>query len=89
MYLCAFLIARRQGNRLKGPCPQASGYELANQDEMSPAAGNDDDEEALVEENLEDEDDFEVSAATMTGHGRENQSLMRLRSSSGGEDELA
>ena len=56
---------------------------------MSPAAGNDDDEEALVEENLEDEDDFEVSAATMTGHGRENQTLMRLRSSSGGEDELA
>ena len=66
---------------MKGPCPQASGYELANQDEMSPAAGNDDDE-ALVEETLEDEDDFEVSAATMTGHGRENQSLMRLRSSS-------
>ena len=73
---------------MKGPCPQASGYELANQDEMSPAAGNDDDE-ALVEENLEDEDDFEVSAATMTGHGRENQTLMRLRSSSGGEEELA
>ena len=46
-------------------------------------------EKMKVDETLEDEDDFEVSAGAFeeqTGAGRR---LMRLRSSSGGEDEIA
>ena len=93
LFLCIFLIARRHGKRLKEQNPQASGYELANQDELSPAAGNgnsnEDDDNVLVDEALEDEDDFEVTAGAFeeqTGAGRR---LMRLRSSSGGEDEVA
>ena len=83
-----FFIARRQGNRFKDPCPQASGYELANQDEMTPAAGHNigDDDDGLVEETLEDEDDFEVSSGNI--NEKDHRGLMRLRSSSG-ENELA
>ena len=89
LFVCAFFIARRQGNRYKDLYPQASGYELANQDEMSPATGADDDDDVLVEETLEDEDDFEVSSGNITsGLRKENRGLMRLRSSSG-ENELA
>ena len=86
--MCVFFIARRQGNRFKDPCPQASGYELANQDEITPAAGNHigDEEDGLVEENLEDEDDFEVTSSNVKE--KEHRGLMRLRSSSG-ENELA
>merc|ERR1712150_459076 len=50
LFLCIFFIARRQGDRFKDSHPQASGYELANQDEMSPASGhhnNEDDEDTL------------------------------------------
>ena len=88
MFLCVFFIARRQGNRFKDPCPQASGYELANQDEIIPAAGNPngDEEDGLIEETLEDEDDFEVSSNNV--NEKERRGLMRLRSSSG-ENELA
>ena len=91
MFLCAFLIARRHGNRFKDPCPQASGYELANQDELTPAAGNfnGDDDDIIIEETLEDEDDFEVSSGSLSGQGEEGRGLMRLRSSSGGEEQLA
>lgn len=88
VFLCVFFIARRQGNRFKDPCPQASGYELANQDETIPAAGNPigDEEDGLIEETLEDEDDFEVSSNNV--NEKERRGLMRLRSSSG-ENELA
>ena len=93
LFLCVFLIARRHGNRLKEQNPQASGYELANQDELSPAAGNEnsneDDDNGLVDEILEDEDDFEVSAGACEEQNGAGRRLMRLRSSSGGEDELA
>ena len=92
--MCIFFIARRQGDRFKDSHPQASGYELANQDEMSPASGhhnNEDDEDALVEETLEEDDDFEISSSHLTssgGKGKEHRGLMRLRSSSG-ENDLA
>ena len=93
--MCIFFIARRQGDRFKDSHPQASGYELANQDEMSPASGhhnNEDDEDTLVEETLEDEDDFEISSSHLSssgrGGGKEHRGLMRLRSSSG-ENDLA
>lgn len=91
LFLCIFFIARRQGDRFKDSYPQASGYELANQDEMSPASGhhNGDDEDALVEETLEDEDDFEISSSNNisgNGGGKDHRGLMRLRSSSGEND---
>ena len=91
LFLCAFCIARRQGNRFKDSCPQASGYELANQDEMTPAAGgfDGDDEDILVEEILEDEDDFEVSSGNLNEQNETGRGLMRLRSSSGEEDRPA
>ena len=58
---------------------------------MSPASGhnNGDDEDGLVEENLEDEDDFEISSTNNLSGDRgakDHRGLMRLRSSSGEND---
>ena len=99
LFLCVFLIARRHASNhfTNLHSPQSSGYELACQDDLTPAAGDgiDEDEDNLVTgqghaDDEEDEDDFELASGTDFGNRSHSQrGLMRLRSSSGGEDETA